>query len=175
VMDYYNAMLADRENQEVKQATLDDGTVQTVSGSGEAVIEEVVLLDESGQPIEVAGVGQPVALRVRVRCVQSIPELVVGYMIKDRLGQTVFGTNTYHLKQVLVNLAAGQSLDLYFEFMANIGVGSYSVAVALHTGQAHVTNNYQWRDRALVFNVVNVKMENFVGVAWLPTTVRSLP
>jgi lipopolysaccharide transport system ATP-binding protein len=175
VMDYYNAMLADRKNQEVKQATLDDGTVQTVSGSGEAVIEEVVLLDESGQPIEVAGVGQPVALRVRVRCVQSIPELVVGYMIKDRLGQTVFGTNTYHLKQVLVNLAAGQSLDLYFEFMANIGVGSYSVAVALHTGQAHVTNNYQWRDRALVFNVVNVKMENFVGVAWLPTTVRSLP
>jgi lipopolysaccharide transport system ATP-binding protein len=47
--------------------------------------------------------------------------------------------------------------------------------VALHTGDAHVVNNYQWRDRALVFNVVNKKMENFVGVAWLPTTVRSLP
>ncbi|WP_175695646.1 ABC transporter ATP-binding protein [Burkholderia ambifaria] len=175
VMDYYNAMLADRKDHGIRQETLENGAVQTVSGTGEAVIDSVDLLDESGQPIEVAGVGQPVALRVKVRCVEAIPELVVGYMIKDRLGQTVFGTNTYHLKQVLVDLDAGQSVELHFEFTANIGVGSYSVAVALHTGDAHVVNNYQWRDRALVFNVVNKKMENFVGVAWLPTTVRSLP
>ncbi|MDP9583495.1 UNVERIFIED_ORG: lipopolysaccharide transport system ATP-binding protein [Burkholderia contaminans] len=175
VMDYYNAMLADRKDHGIRQETLESGAVQTVSGTGEAVIDSVDLLDESGQPIEVAGVGQPVALRVKVRCVEAIPELVVGYMIKDRLGQTVFGTNTYHLKQVLVDLDAGQSVELHFEFTANIGVGSYSVAVALHTGDAHVVNNYQWRDRALVFNVVNKKMENFVGVAWLPTTVRSLP
>ncbi|KVD16519.1 sugar ABC transporter ATP-binding protein [Burkholderia ubonensis] len=175
VMDYYNAMLADRKDHGIRQDTLESGAVQTVSGTGEAVIDAVDLLDESGQPIEVAGVGQPVALRVKVRCVEAIPELVVGYMIKDRLGQTVFGTNTYHLKQVLVDLDAGQSVELYFEFTANIGVGSYSVAVALHTGDAHVANNYQWRDRALVFNVVNKKMETFVGVAWLQTTVRSLP
>ncbi|MET1530551.1 ABC transporter ATP-binding protein [Burkholderia sola] len=175
VMDYYNAMLADRENSEVRQETLDSGAVQTVSGTGEALIEDVTLVDQAGQPVEVIGVGQPVALRVKVRCVQAIPELVVGYMIKDRLGQTVFGTNTYHLKQVLVDLAEGQSVELHFEFLANIGVGSYSVAVALHTGDAHLANNYQWRDHALVFNVVNIKMDDFVGVAWLPTTVRSLP
>ena len=174
VMDYYNAMLADCKNQSVKQQALDDGTVQTVSGTGEAAIDEVTLLDDSGQPVEVVGVGQPVALRIKVRCVQAIPELVVGYMIKDRLGQTVFGTNTYHLKQVLVDLDAGQSVELYFEFVANIGVGSYSVAVALHAGVIHVVNNYHWRDRALVFNVVNIKKEPFVGVAWLQTTVRSM-
>lgn len=175
VMDYYNAMLADRKNYEVKQETFDDGAVQTISGTGEAVVDEVVLLDESGQPVEVIGVGQPVALRIKVKCVHAIPELVVGYMIKDRLGQTVFGTNTYHLKQVLVDLAQGQSVELHFEFTANIGVGSYSVAVALHTGDAHLANNYEWRDRVLMFNVVNMKVEDFVGVAWLRTTVRSLP
>ncbi|HEP6277712.1 TPA: ABC transporter ATP-binding protein [Burkholderia vietnamiensis] len=175
VMDYYNAMLADRENSEVRQETLDSGAVQTVSGTGEALIEDVALIDQTGQPVEVIGVGQSVALRVKVRCVKAIPELVVGYMIKDRLGQTVFGTNTYHLKEVLVALTEGQSVELHFEFQANIGVGSYSVAVALHTGDAHLANNYQWRDHALVFTVVNIKMDDFVGVAWLPTTVRSLP
>ncbi|VWB12549.1 ABC transporter ATP-binding protein [Burkholderia metallica] len=175
VMDYYNAMLADRENSEVRQEKLDSGAVQTISGTGEALIDEVTLLDQSGQPVEIIGVAQPVALRVKVKCVKAIPELVVGYMIKDRLGQTVFGTNTYHLKQVLVDLAEGQTVELHFEFLANIGVGSYSVAVALHTGDAHLANNYQWRDHALVFNVVNIKMDDFVGVAWLPTTVRSLP
>jgi lipopolysaccharide transport system ATP-binding protein len=175
VMDYYNAMLADRGNYEVKRETSDDGAVQTISGTGEAVVDEVVLVDESGQPVEVIGVGQPVALRIKVKCVRAIPELVVGYMIKDRLGQTVFGTNTYHLKQVLVDLAQGQSVELHFEFTANLGVGSYSVAVALHTGDAHLANNYEWRDRVLMFNVVNMKVEDFVGVAWLRTTVRSLP
>ncbi|HDR9833720.1 TPA: ABC transporter ATP-binding protein [Burkholderia multivorans] len=175
VMDFYNAMLAERENSEVRQEKLESGAVQTVSGTGEAVIDDVALLDQSGQPVEVIGVGQPVILRVKVRCVHAIPELVVGYMIKDRLGQTVFGTNTYHLKQVLADLVEGQLVELHFEFLANIGVGSYSVAVALHTGDAHLANNYQWRDHALVFNVVNIKMDDFVGVAWLPTTVRSLP
>jgi lipopolysaccharide transport system ATP-binding protein len=175
VMDYYNAMLADRENHAVKQETCQDGAVQTISGTGEAVIDEVQLLDESGQTIDVVGVGQAVALRVKVKCVHAIPELVVGYMIKDRLGQTVFGTNTYHLKRVLVDLAQGQSVELHFEFTANIGIGSYSVAVALHTGDAHLANNYEWRDRVLMFNVVNTKVEDFVGVAWLRTTVRSLP
>lgn len=174
VMDYYNAMLAGREKSEVRQEKLSSGAVQTVSGTGEALIEEVTLLDQSGQPVEVIGVGQPVALRVKIKCVQAIPELVVGYMIKDRLGQTVFGTNTFHLKQVLVDLAEGQSLELHFEFLANIGVGSYSVAVALHTGDAHLANNYQWCDHALVFNVVNRAMDDFVGVTWLPTTVRNL-
>ncbi|MEX3841115.1 ABC transporter ATP-binding protein [Paraburkholderia sp. BR10882] len=175
VMDYYNAMLADRANHSVKQETTGSGAVQTISGTGEAVVDEVTLLDESGQPVEVVGVGQPVTLRIKVKCVHAIPELVVGYMIKDRLGQTVFGTNTYHLKQVLVDLAQGQSVVLLFEFTANIGVGSYSVAVALHTGDAHLANNYEWRDRVLMFNVVNMKVEDFVGVAWLRTTVRSLP
>ncbi|MCA8336429.1 ABC transporter ATP-binding protein [Burkholderia multivorans] len=175
VMDFYNAMLAERENSEVRQEKLESGAVQTVSGTGEAVIDDVALLDQSGQPVEVIGVGQRVTLRVKVRCVHAIPELVVGYMIKDRLGQTVFGTNTYHLKQVLADLVEGQLVELHFEFRANIGVGSYSVAVALHTGDAHLANNYQWRDHALVFNVVNIKMDDFVGVAWLPTTVRSLP
>lgn len=175
VMDYYNAMLADRANHSVKQETTGSGAVQTISGTGEAVVDEVTLLDESGQPVEVIGVGQAVTLRIKVKCVHAIPELVVGYMIKDRLGQTVFGTNTYHLKQVLVDLAQGQSVELHFEFTANIGVGSYSVAVALHTGDAHLANNYEWRDRVLMFNVVNMKVEDFVGVAWLRTTVRSLP
>ena len=87
VMDYYNAMLADRENSEVRQEKLDSGAVQTVSGTGEALIDEVTLLDRSGQPVEIIGVAQPVALRVKVKCVKAIPELVVGYMIRTGSGR----------------------------------------------------------------------------------------
>jgi lipopolysaccharide transport system ATP-binding protein len=172
VMDYYNAMLAERGNQNVRQEIADDGKVKTISGTGEATILDATLLDESGEPIEVVDVGQSVCLRIRVQIHQAIPELVLGYMIKDRLGQPIFGTNTHHLQQQTANAQPGETIEYLLRFDANLGEGSYSVAVALHTADTHVANNYEWRDRAIVFNVVNIDKDLFVGVAWLPTTLE---
>lgn len=172
VMDYYNAMLAERENQTVRQQVTDDGKIQTISGSGEAVVEEVLLLNQQDQPIEVVNVGQLVKLKVVVKTTSDIPELVLGYMIKDRLGQPVFGTNTHHLKRKMALVERGTSIVFAFQFAANLGEGTYSVAIALHTADTHINNNYEWRDLALVFNVLNIDKENFVGVAWLPPTLE---
>ena len=38
VMDYYNAMLADHQNQTVKQEVTVNGKIQTISGTGEATV-----------------------------------------------------------------------------------------------------------------------------------------
>jgi lipopolysaccharide transport system ATP-binding protein len=168
VMDYYNAMLADSEASRVQQHAAPDGKVRTVSGSGEATIEQVSLHDQDGQQVEVVRVGQPVSLKLHVRAAAHVPDLVAGYMIKDRLGQAVFGTNTHHLKADIAALKPGESVCVSFDFAANLGEGSYSVAVALHAGDTHVGKNYEWRDLAVLFTVVNADKERFVGVAWLP-------
>jgi len=168
VMDYYNAMLAERGNKTIQQQVADDGKVHTISGSGEAIVEEVALLNEQGERIEVVAVGQLVRLRVVVRTIAYIPELVLGYMIKDRLGQPVFGTNTHLMNRQLEGVESGTSVVCTFRFAANIGVGTYSIAIALHATETHVSKNYEWRDLALVFNVVNIAQDTFVGVAWLP-------
>lgn len=172
VMDYYNALLADRQNQEVRQQVLESGKVQTISGSGEVVIDEVVLLNRQGKSVELIHVGQPVTLRISADCRESVPELVIGYMIKDRLGQAVFGTNTHNLKSRIGDVAAGTKTTVDFEFVANIGPGSYSIAVALHTGGTHMQNNYEWKDLALTFNVMSGDESDFVGITWLPTQAR---
>lgn len=172
VMDYYNALLADHQNQSVKQEVTADGKVQTISGTGEVTLSDIALLDEKGHRIEMAAVGQLVSLRVTAVCNSQVEELVVGYMIKDRLGQPVFGTNTYHLNQTLHNICGVESVELNFDFQANLGPGSYSVAVALHTDDSHVSRNYEWRDHALVFNVINIDKDVFLGVAWIPPTLR---
>ncbi|MNZ66686.1 hypothetical protein D3C78_849170 [compost metagenome] len=93
-------------------------------------------------------------------------------MIKDRLGQSVFGTNTHHLGCKLEALQVGENVEYAFNFPANLGVGSYSVAVALHAADNHIVCNYEWRDLALVFNVVNISKEEFVGLAWMPPSVE---
>jgi lipopolysaccharide transport system ATP-binding protein len=168
VMDYYNAMLAERENRTVRQQVTDDGKVQTVSGTGEAVIEEVSLLNEQNEQLEVVNVGQLVKLKVVARITSDIPELVVGYLIKDRLGQPVFGTNTYHMKRTMEMVKSRAKIVFTFQFAANLGEGTYSVAIALHTTDTHIKKNYEWRDLALVFNVINIDKDTFIGVAWLP-------
>lgn len=173
VMDYYNAMLAEKGNQTVRQELTHDGKVQTTSGSGEATITDVVLVNEKNESIEIVGVGQPISIRVKVQINRDLPELVLGYMIKDRLGQPVFGTNTHHLQQPTMQLKAGETIEFVLSFAANLGEGSYSVALALHTADTHVANNYEWRDRAIVFTVLNIDKDRFVGVAWLPTTLES--
>ena len=80
--------------------------------------------------------------------------------------------NTFHSQQVLTDLKAEEKVEMSFEFEANLGPGHYSVTVALHAGPDHVQSNYDWRDLALVFEVVNVGKEEFVGVTWLPHTLR---
>ncbi|NIF29512.1 ABC transporter ATP-binding protein [Pantoea sp. Tr-811] len=172
VMDYYNAIIAQKENATVEVQTLADGTVQTRSGNGKATIDSVALYNAEGAPIEYVSVGEDVCLDLKVRVNAPLPELVVGYVIKDRLGQDVFGTNTHHLNCVRRDLTEGTLLSYQFRFPANLGVGSYSVAVALHASDAHVVDNYEWRDLALVFNVVNVSESTFVGLAWIPPAVE---
>lgn len=172
VMDYYNAMLAERGNQTVRQRVGENGKVQTLSGNGEAVIESVVLQNEQGERLEIVNVGQQVQLKVVFRAVSDVPELVVGYMIKDRLGQPVFGTNTYHMKRKLEAVKGGETFTFTFRFAANLAAGTYSVAVALHTTDTHISRNYEWRDHALIFNVINLDKEYFVGVAWLPPSLE---
>ena len=172
VMDYYNAMLAEHQNPRVRQIPTDAGKIQTVSGTGEANLTRVQLKNTAGQEVEVIGVGELVRLSVVANCRGDIPELVVGYMIKDRLGQPVFGTNTHHLDQPLHNLPAGKVVELEFEFNANIGPGTYSIAVALHTADTHLQKNYEWRDQMLVFSVINKDKNMFVGSAWIPPKLR---
>lgn len=172
VIDYYNAMLANHQNQSLKQEVANDGKINTISGTGEVSLTDVVLLDANGRIIEIVAVGQPVSLRVTTTCNAKVQNLVVGYMIKDRLGQPVFGTNTYHHSQNLSNLYSNQTIDFNFDFQANLGPGIYSVAIALHADDTHIAQNYEWRDRALIFTMINIDKNEFVGVAWIPPVVR---
>lgn len=172
VMDYYNALLADHQNQQVKQEMREDGRVQTVSGTGEATITAIALVDEKGRPIDVVDVGLAVHLRIEVAAHEAIERLVLGYGIKDRLGQVIYGTNTYLKQQVLLNVKSGERYRFDIAFPANLGPGTYSVQTALVSSGTHLSNNYEWRDLALVFSVVNINKPHFTGCAWLDPKIE---
>ncbi len=172
IMNYYNALLADKGRHEIEFNQTNSGQTQVVSGTGEASIQGVRLLDAQGNSVEVIGVGQSVELEVNIQINSDIPELVVGLLIKDRLGQDIFGTNTHHLNQVLHDLRGGEKFTIAMTFPANLGVGSYSVAVALHSASNHIANNYEWRELAVIFSVVNMQYPEFIGSSWLNPALK---
>ena len=166
VMDYYNAMLADHQSQALSQETHSSGKVRTISGTGEASIEQVAIRDDLGDALHTVFVGQRVTIDVVVAVHEDIDSLVLGYGIKDRLGQLMFGTNTYHTDQVISNLKRGQRYQYRIGFMVSLGVGTYSVNTALVRNSSHIEKNYHWIDGALMFEVINKDKASFLGSSW---------
>ncbi len=176
VFDFYNALIAERENSTVEMKQLDNDKVQTTSGTGEARVEEIALYNQKGELSEVIGVGESVELRAKVKVYRPVETLVFGYAIKDRLGQVMYGTNTWNCDKTISSPQVGVVYCFRIAFIAGFGIGSYSIATALHDKDTHLTANYEWRDLALVFNVINSSKMQFVGCNWLEPriTIESL-
>lgn len=177
VFDYYNALLSEREEGLIRQEALDDGRLQTISGTGDVGIVAVALHDAGGRSVTSVSVGESVSLVVRARVRNDVPRLILGFMIKDKLGQPVYGINTHRTGQALSGLKAGEEVVFRFDFSMRIGVGHYSVALALSPYDSHIDKNYEWRDHSMIFHVTRGGSEDFVGVAWLDAkaTVERLP
>ena len=134
VVDYYNALIAEKENAKlsVEQRREKDGWLLTKSGTGEARVKSLQLLDAaSGQELAVAQVGQAVELRLEASIQADIPQLVLGFMIRDKQGHVVWGTNTWHTRQIQENVKSGDTVIFKLPFTCTLGPGSYSVSPAL--------------------------------------------
>ena len=166
VFDFYNAIIAEKENSTVEVKKLDNNKVQTSSGTGEAKVEEIALYNLKNEVVEVVGVGESVELRVKVKVYHSVESLVFGYGIKDRKGQVMYGTNTWHTEQVINQPKSGIEYIFKIAFPVNLGIGSYSIQTALVDRDTHLTANYEWVDLALVFNVINIDKTQFAGCLW---------
>lgn len=170
VMDYYNALIAQKENSALIQTVTESG-VQTHSGSQEMIIESVELKTATGKIIKEVAVNDHVELEILVKANRKVSQAVIGYLIKDRIGHSVYGTNTHHLDQPM-DFEQGASKLYRFRFSAALGVGSYSITVAIHSGADHLQHNIDWRDRAYVFEVINTQKPEFVGNAWIPSELE---
>lgn len=169
VVDYYNAMIAEKENASlsIEQRRNKEGWLLTRSGSGQARVRSLKLLDLQGNELAVAQVGQSVQLQLAASIHAPIPRLVLGYMIRDKLGHVVWGTNTWHTHQIEHALRQGETVLYTLPFTCALGPGSYSVSPALVSTDNHLSDNFEWIDNLLVFDVMNVSHDTFIGTSWL--------
>lgn len=170
VVDYYNAMIARKENEQfnIEQHRNEQGWLQTRSGTGMATVAKLSLRDQdSDEVLATAQVGQKVKLVAEVQLRDHIPELVLGFMLRDKQGSVIWGSNTWYTRQVQNDLRQGDMVEFVLPFECPLGPGSYSVTTALTKAQTHLEENYEWADNLLVFDVINVDHPEFIGSNWL--------
>ncbi len=122
-------------------------------GAGGVKIVQVCFTDEKGVALKWIVGGETVKLHIECMALHDVVSPIIGFYVKDRLGQKLFGDNTFLTYQDHSLLVlAGEVFAADFTFtMPILPKGRYSVmaAVAEGTQQEHV--QHEWIHDALFF------------------------
>ena len=175
VLDYYNALIAPQAVDSAIREGTPDGNSGIRSGSGAVRISQVDMLND-GKSMRALVAGQPASIHLQLDVRQPLADFTVGLLIKDRLGNDVFGTNTHHMLEPLGPVVPGEKKELYFDFASlALGPGHYSVTLAAHASSDHLAGNYDWWERALVFQIIPAEGAHTIGICHMPLTFRQQP
>jgi len=110
--------------------------------------------------------GEDATIEINISSKIDIKNMTVGIMIRDKFGQDIFGTNSFH-KKVEINFEKEKSYICSFSMPLNIGIGKYSITTAVHSEDTHLENCSHWLDNACSFEIAGIKGDMFVGLCRL--------
>jgi lipopolysaccharide transport system ATP-binding protein len=152
-VDSNRAPVAESEQKIIEKFEFQDESASI--GSGGAEIISVTILDANQSAANWLTGGEDVSIRILCTSKISINGPIIGFQIKDRLGQVLFGANTFSKYcEAPLKLAVGQIFSAIFTFrLPLLPTGDYSInaAIAEGTQESHV--QHHWIDDALIFKV----------------------
>ena len=136
-------------------------------GEGGAKIVGVALRDRnSDRDIDVLYGKENIRLIIKISVLQDILNPGIGFLVTDRLGNGIFGSNTYILNYNLPRLISGDSFTVNFCFKwPLIHSNHYLIAVAVSDGtqEHHVQHHYVY-DALVIENVADVTLGKSGGL-----------
>lgn len=119
-------------------------------GNGSAEILRAELLDASQRSVAMVETGQLVHVRVRVVFREDIEDPVYGFVIRNRHGINLYGTNTkvQGIRPGLVK--RGERVETTFSFNCWLAPDLYSISIAVHSPNSV---SFDWMDGVLFFRV----------------------
>ncbi len=168
ILDYYNAVIAQQEaNYLIKQSQGLGERITTRSGNGSAEIIDVQVI-ANGELTNAVQVGQVIQIDVSIRFSETVNNPTIGILIKDRLGNDIFGTNTF-FQQLDAGVCIENSIyKVSFIVTVNLGPGHYSLTTAIHNGSNHIQGNYDWWDHSVILEVLPGTENYFIGSSYMP-------
>jgi lipopolysaccharide transport system ATP-binding protein len=150
-------------------------------GKGGAKIVNVNLLSQESETLSWVVGGEQVTLRVTVNAKIPLDSPIVGFFVKDRLGQVLFGDNTF-LSFEQHKVTCDENGELITDFIFDMPIlpkGEYSIAVAIANGSQAEHEQHHWIHDALFFQsessnvstgligipMINIKLQTNLPIA----------
>jgi lipopolysaccharide transport system ATP-binding protein len=140
-------------------------------GDGRAEVLIAELLDASQRRIEYVESGEEVVLRLFVLFHEEVLAAVCGFLLRNRHGIHLYGTNTDLQQLHLGPVAAGEIVEVSFAFNCWLAPDSYSATFAVHSPDGA---SFDWVDGTLFFHVMSVTAMEGVSNLNATATVRRI-
>ena len=137
-------------------------------GDGSAEIVGAELLDATRRAVGVVETGEGVTVRVRARFHADVESPVIGFLIRNRHGIHVYGTNTKEQQVDFGAVRRGETVEVVFAFDCWLGIDQHSVSLAVHSRDGV---SYDWMDGVIFFRVTSAVLVE--GVANLNATATA--
>jgi lipopolysaccharide transport system ATP-binding protein len=140
-------------------------------GNRKARIEGIGVFNASGTPTSTASQGDRICIRISAEFLEDVERPNVGFMLRNRLGQDVTGTNAMFEGQRLDPAKAGARLSVDFVMdLPFLHSGFYYFSPALADGELNQYEMCDWIDNACAIDLV--ERSTTYGYIRIPVRVR---
>ena len=139
-------------------------------GQGGGSIVNVQVLDAEGRPAPLPKGGDEVVLQVECQAHREISGPIVGFYVRDHLGQPLFGDNTFlTYRDMPLQVSAGERFAARFHFrLPYLPHGEYVVNAALAEGTQDEHVQHHWVHEAMILTVSRSSMVyGMIGIPML--------
>ena len=136
-------------------------------GHGGAKIVDVYFAGRDDQPLSSIAGGDEVRLRVECLAERELPRPNIGFLLRDRLGQNVFGDSTYiACRDRAISVPDSASFAATFTFqMPFLARGNYTLTVAVTEGTQEDHIHVHWIEEAVLLTVLGGPVrQGIIGV-----------
>jgi ABC-type polysaccharide/polyol phosphate transport system ATPase subunit len=170
----YDASLSQALTEDEDASAADESTAPLSylyrHGDGSAEVLSVEILDDARRPVEVLETGAPIFLRMRVLFHMEVDDPVCGFLIRNRHGIHLYGSNTELLEMSPGTMARGEVVEVTFALNCWLAPDLYSLTVAAHSREGV---SFDWLDGVAYFRVMSAHaMEGVANLNASATTRR---
>ena len=107
--------------------------------------------------------GEMFVCKVIFKANEDLPDLTVGIHIHNQYGLLVYGINS---RLLVSKLSVTSGAEYLIEFVArcDLGIGHYTMGVALHPGTSHLQRCYHWQEQVTTFEIIGHLGYHAVGL-----------
>lgn len=175
-VEYQTPRIEPKTVEEVKLVLFDNIANSDGWHSGEASISSVKLINMSdlGRPYFYGG--EHVMLRIVAEVHREMKSPILGFFVKDSLGQSLFGEHTFTHVHPPLNVKAGDKLESEFEFyLPLLPNGDYSMTVSIAEGDPMTNIQHHWLHDALIIKVSSPSLRyGLVGIPFERVEMRKI-